>query len=325
MSSKYIADEISGEYKYSHFSEDNFDKFFLNDFMHYQNRDPHNGFGFGGYLDMGNEYIHNSYGYRSQEFSSEIDTVFAGDSFTYGVGLPVDAIWSSILSNKLGLESVNLGWAGASVTGIVSNLMHYFKVYGNPKNLFCMFPDLSRMQVFLNDNIMISNNGTTGGFIEVQLNHLAELKDRPPYSKKPYRIEDVVPNEIPFYYSLKAIQSLEQYCDAAGINFAWSIFYSPDHDLIKYLRDSSRNVNRYYSKFIDTNQGSWDKDSMFSDVYTGSMTDCSNEEAIYRDKYPKYFNLAGDIEQGHDMAHHGIHRHIHTANGFYDKFKGLDR
>lgn len=313
-------------YKYSNFYPQNEKKFFLNDFMHYEN---HHGsgvtMGLNG-IDINTEYRTNFHGFRTQELKS-VDVVFSGDSFTYGVGLPENAIWASQISNAMGYDSLNLGCPGASVTGVVHNLMHYFKVYGNPKNLFCMFPDFSRMHLFLNSDILVStNNLSQGGFTETQFAHLGNLDERPKYSKKPYNIEDVMNLEIPYYYSLKAIQSLEQYCEQANINFMWSVFHAPDHEAIRMLKD---NEFGYYSNFVDTKQGNWIKHDISNDVYLGEDYNhnipqeqqfclCHEE---YREIYESYFDLAGDVENGRQRAHHGVHRHMHVAEIFLDKLK----
>lgn len=331
--SSFNADSVSSylqdnQYRYSNFTERNKQKFFLNDFMHYERHPgPITTMGMNGYLDLKTEYSINSHGFRTKELEA-VDVIFSGDSFTYGVGLPENATWAAQISEAMGYNSLNLGWPGASVTGVVNNLMHYFKVYGNPKYLFCMFSDFSRMHVFLNSNILVSSNGTTGGFTEMQLAHLGELDDRPKYSKKPYNIEEVLNLEIPYYYSLKAIQFLEQYCEQAGIKFLWSMFHAPDHEAIRVLKD---NEFGYYKDFLDTNQGCWMKDQLFKDAYLGENTayqDKALEHRIYchedlRSKYGSYFDLGGDIEQGMNMAHHGAHRHVHVAEVFLEKIKDL--
>lgn len=334
MNAKYSLDisghviENSTDYKYSSFNSENFDKFFLNDFLHYKTggiTEPNSiKKGFSPYLDLDGEYIHNSFGYRSQEFHKNTQAVFAGDSFTYGVGIPEEGIWSSIVNEKFNFDGVNMGFPGASVTGIVGNLMHYFKVYGNPEYLFCMFPDFSRMQVFLNKNIMVSSsNPEIDGITEIQMAHLSDYNDRPKYAKKPFLVEDVLPNEIPYYYSLKQIQMLEQYCDAAGIKFLWSMFHEPDHRAINMLKS---NEFGYYDHFIDTEQINWGRDTDSNDIYYSNeqqkiAIDCHQEE---KEKFGERFFIAGDLELGRERAHFGVHRHLHAAEFFIQEIERLN-
>ena len=315
-------------YPYSDFDDTNAQKFFLNDFFHYNtdNFDKNGGVtkvGFSNRLDLNTTYSHNSHGYRSKEFHSKTQAIFAGDSFTYGVGLPEEGTWAYLVSEKFKFDSVNLGFAGASIFGIVTDLMHYFKVYGNPEYLFCMFPDLERMQVFLNDNIMISKNNADSGFGILHMSQASDYSNRPKYAKKPFIAEDVMSNEIAYYYSLKAIQMLEQYCQAAGITFMWGIFHAPDANAIIKL---SNNEFGYYSNFLDTGQHLWSKDDMAEDVFYfngeyDKLNSCHTEEQA---RYGKRFFIAGDIELGRDRAHHGIHRHIHTAEAFIERVQKLN-
>jgi hypothetical protein len=321
--SAYITDK---KYKFDEFNSENYNKFFLNDFFHNVSHRPgeeqfvEKGFG---RLDLDGEYVINKFGYRSKPFGQEAKVVFSGDSFTYGVGLPEEGIWSSMVGKNMGLDFVNLGWPGASAQGVVSDLMHYFKVYGNPEYLFCMFPDLERIHLFLNKNIMMSASSQYSGFQEVQLGHISDYSERPKYSSKPYMAQDVFSNETAYYYSLKAIQFLEQYCNQSGIKFLWSIFHQIDHDAVLELKD---NEFGYYSNFIDTRQMFWQKDENFNDFVVkhkrGSDKVLCHEE--YRDIHKDKFDLAGDIEEGRTRAHFGVHRHIHTAEIFTKEIERLN-
>lgn len=279
--SSYVLDKT---YRFSAFNSKNYNKFFFNDFMHnsipdYNNdQQTHHGFG---ELDKQGEYVLNTYGYRSKPFKDNTEVIFAGDSFTYGVGIPEDGIWASRVGKHFNFDYVNMGWPGGSVTGIVGNLMHYFKVHGNPKYLFCMFPDLARMHFFLNKNIMMSSISESDGFQEIQLSHLNNYNERPKYAKKPYNVQEVFPNETAYYHSLKAIQFLEQYCDASGIKFLWSFFHGSDHEAMDILKD---NEFGYYKNFLNTKQHLWKKDEDFNDYVcdshdSHSRVDCHLEEA----------------------------------------------
>lgn len=324
--SHYLATTTTG-YAYSRFDERNKDKFFLNDFFHYQrgnnNKPGTVQRGFSPWLDLDGEYVHNSFGYRSPEFHDNTQVIFAGDSFTYGVGLPEEYIWSSLVAKHFNFDSVNMGWPGASVTGIVSNIMHYFKVHGNPEYLFCMFPDFARMHMFLNEEILMSSTSQQDGFQEVQLSHVSDYAQRPKYVKKPFLVEDVFANEIAHYYSLKSIQMLEQYCDAAGIKFLWSMFHEPDHRGMKTLIG---NRFGYYDHFLDTKQEYWTKNSNSDDIFYTSNdssipVECHLDE---KEKLGDRFVIAGDLELGRERAHHGVHRHIHTAEEFIGEIERLN-
>lgn len=313
-------------YRFSSFNSDNYNKFFFNDFLHNsipktsQEQTTH--VGFGG-LDASGVYVLNQHGYRSRPFKDNVQAIFSGDSFTYGVGIPEDGIWASKVAKHFDFDYVNMGWPGASATGIVSNLMHYFKIHGNPEYLFCMFPDLARMHFFLNKNIMMSTSSQSDGFQEIQLSHLPNYLERPKYAKKPYNVQDVFPNETAYYHSLKAIQFLEQYCEAAGIKFLWSFFHGNDHEAMMRLVN---NDFGYYKNFLNTNQMFWKKDEDFNDYFVGHQNgtekiECHKEE---EEIYGERFSLAGDVEQGRTRAHFGVHKQIHTAEAFIEEIEKLN-
>lgn len=57
-------------------------------------------------------YNVNSHGFRCEEFDNTPCIVALGCSYTFGVGLPLQDIWPTIVGNKLGLKVVNLAWPG---------------------------------------------------------------------------------------------------------------------------------------------------------------------------------------------------------------------
>jgi len=66
------------------------------------------------WLDKKIDYKFNSYGFRSDEFSSDSGMVSLGCSHTCGVGIPIENSWTSIVSNSLNLKNFNLGISGSS-------------------------------------------------------------------------------------------------------------------------------------------------------------------------------------------------------------------
>lgn len=100
-----------------------------------------------GWLNSKFTYKFNSHGFRCDEFDNTPSIVFLGCSFTVGIGLPLEATWPSIVSNKLGLACYNLGIGGAS-NDTSFRLASYYLEKIKPKIVvFCQtYP--SRMEVF---------------------------------------------------------------------------------------------------------------------------------------------------------------------------------
>ena len=85
------------------------------------------------WVDTPIEYKFNSHGYRTPEFE-ESNTRFMtlGCSFTSGIGLPLDNIWPTYLSNDLNIPVDNLGVLGAS-SGLVFRVASYWIPKLRPK------------------------------------------------------------------------------------------------------------------------------------------------------------------------------------------------
>ena len=67
---------------------------------------------FDGYPDANISYKLNNYGYRSDNFNKAdvTNSLFAGCSFTFGVGLPLENVWCKVVHNRIGIgKFYNLG------------------------------------------------------------------------------------------------------------------------------------------------------------------------------------------------------------------------
>jgi hypothetical protein len=82
------------------------------------------------YYDKDIEYKYNSWGYRSKEFSELNDDyiLVLGCSFTEGIGLHYDDMWSTKLANELNMDVFNLsiGGSGPDIVFYNTILFHNF-------------------------------------------------------------------------------------------------------------------------------------------------------------------------------------------------------
>jgi len=112
------------------------------------------------YLESSFSYLINSHGMRCKEFD-DIDftkptLVAIGCSFTFGTGIPQEAIWCEVLAAKLrsdgiDVQLVNLSAIGASfdfLTRIISVTKHLLK---DADLIFGFLPDLTRTELYLSD------------------------------------------------------------------------------------------------------------------------------------------------------------------------------
>jgi hypothetical protein len=98
-------------------------------------------------------YELNEYGYRTSKetndtFKSNLIACF-GCSNTFGIGLPYEETWPSVLNSNLDSNwSVkNYGVSGGSMD-MISRLIYNYTLSNNPKVICCFFPDMTRMELF---------------------------------------------------------------------------------------------------------------------------------------------------------------------------------
>jgi hypothetical protein len=284
------------------------------------------------WADKWNTYEFNSLKLRSPEILECADMVIAGCSFSYGVGVPEQMSWGVQVANSLNLNYHNLSYPGKGAPYIIDNLFSYFKKYGNPKILVCLFPEPTRMQVLSPSDHMVSERF----FIEGSGSYLQHLKkslesfpvtlsqgydNYPEFSKRPHMAEDIMPIEMAMGLTFESIRYLEMYCKAAGIKLFWSFW---DIWTEKYLNIG----NHDYMNYINTNQFDWhsqEKDMYFDRLHPEIGESCNSHgpckeyidcHSHLREIYKENWDVSSDLEDGGPLHHWGIHRHTHIAEDF---------
>lgn len=310
------------------------DALFSDSMIEYPNKGDHS------LVDQIQTYEVNSSGYRGPEFSKTVDFLFAGCSFTYGMGVPEDGIWGSLIAKELGWTYNNLSKNGASIPWIVRQLFAYFKEYGNPKTLVCLFPTLTRTFFASNPEILISDNGyvedstkdleSKKSIYNIELGNVYKSSSRPAYSKKPHNLEDVVNVDSAVQISMQNIRILEQYCRSSGINFIWGTWSEAFSSLME--GPGGLLENYYFEHYVGLDVDHWGSrnvsglpDRLFSSAEDQRFCkrhhrgiDCSCPLQCHSEmsnKYGQSFYLGTDGLHGR-QPHFGVHRHIHIAESF---------
>lgn len=101
-------------------------------------------------------YEYNSKGFRDKEWPKDLDDVIwcVGDSFTVGVGQPIEETWTRLLEKKIGKRCINLGEDGCSNDTISLRVKEINKLY-KPKLIITMWSYLHRRRVD-NENVHIN-------------------------------------------------------------------------------------------------------------------------------------------------------------------------
>jgi len=106
-------------------------------------------------------YAFNDYGFRCDNFSlpSDINVVFLGCSFTEGIGLPVENIWTYQLLSKIrqktnkNIPYWNLAMGGMGID-TQSLFLHWFSKMKKIDYVFALIPPLARREYLYESTIM---------------------------------------------------------------------------------------------------------------------------------------------------------------------------
>lgn len=254
--------------------------------------------------DDHNVYLQNVYGFRSKQFVCGEDLVVAGCSVTFGVGIPEKWSWGAQIANRNNISFANISTPGDSVQGIVLNLFAYFKKFGHPKNLFCLFPSFDRMKFPMNSDWHIIEEEPHGQYPYWRYRMLGFNRDGGKFLKKPMVHNESISADIPFSESIFYIHMLEQYCRATGINLKWGTWDYRVESLISEI-----NPFDYFIK-LESNLCHFTEGETF--LSHPNYPNCSHE--TLREEIGIYFDKGTDIKISD--GHPGVHSHIHISECF---------
>ena len=100
-----------------------------------------------GWINKNFTYKFNSLGFRCKDFVSGPNIMFLGCSQTVGVGVPVDNVWTELVSSDLRMNCANLGIGGSSVD-TAFRLCHGYIDKLNPKIVVFMKNYNMRLEMF---------------------------------------------------------------------------------------------------------------------------------------------------------------------------------
>lgn len=288
--------------------------------------------------DKNHKYRKNNFGFRDNIFENVSDLVFAGCSHSYGIGIPEELIWGNQIANRLNLKSANISTPGAGVDYIINTVYAYFKEFGSPKILLCLFPNFTRIEMPINLN-KITHSNMSHNINEITLAlDMIDFRDNiqtDKIMKIPYDIEKILGQDFLYMIAIKKILILEQYCEAVGIKFFWGTWDKKANKVCKILQkryntflnfidvleektyciNNSINAHKYVEK-IDVykyeNLNEKDQDIMFEKLINYCHKDIEEQ-------YSHCFEVGqDDISEinPHAVRHYGVHKHVHFAENF---------
>ena len=309
---------------------------YYNDFIKYSKREHtilENRFLAFKKIDPELDFKLNKEGYRSPEFTENVDFLIAGCSVTMGDALKIDKVWHELLLKETEYSYASLAFSGESVNSQVEKIFKYIKKYNNPKNILFLMPDFERIKIFNVPDLFVSKRfdshvkynydssykafyknmtdvpsfKTIGRTIE-DLSVISILPDQKKitYFKRPLKAEETIPLEMAHMYSAQSIHILDLYCKQANINLIYGTWDCNTNLLLKKISNENN-----FKNFIDLESEKWSRSK--NDKYdTYSLDKCHTE-------YEKdiYFNAALDVHtEDIGSVHFGLHRHIHIRDHF---------
>jgi hypothetical protein len=192
----------------------------------------------------------------------------------------------------------------------VTRTFGYIEEYGNPKYVFCLLPNLERIEHPLVEDFLLSkwNDSVRGD--EVQSIHLHPRgTKRPKYLKQPFTVQDTLSQEFVDMTQMDYLKMLDMYCRSNQITFRWSTWDTEFLDL--------------YSKYPQKMPSYVSLKSALASLVEDLDLEDSNCCMPYREKYKENFYVGADhIFDPAEVGHWGVHAHLHAAKEF---LASLDR
>ena len=224
-------------------------------------------------------YKFNNHRFRCDDFSSEDASnnfLFVGCSHTFGVGMPYEQTWAYQLNKNLnGEKFFNVSIAGGSYQQIISDTYKYIYLFGKPKAIFMLLPNLERF------NYLTINKGL-GGILESI--HWGERHNG---YKKPL-VQQLYNYDTVLYNFFNTIIMFEMYCQSAGIKLYWSTWDLSLQEYIKQIKEKYLNNDIILNSFIF-----WS-----SSAYSGKVREGFSK---------KYKDTARDHDHFGGIAHQFFH------------------
>lgn len=198
-------------------------------------------------------YRVNKYGFRTNKFNKlskdNINIITAGCSVTFGMALPEEKIWPTILKNRIKNKNIhldNIGIPGIDSIQEIRNIYIYNEKYGKPDYIFLCLPPIYRFPDLEKQSNALSTKQEIGWI---------PTKD----ALEDYIYRNFRKYSIHIFHSIATMKNFEQYCYDTGIKLYW---FSWDHSTNEYYRMFGfRNMINYDFKTHDYGQSDekyWD-------------------------------------------------------------------
>jgi hypothetical protein len=272
-----------------------------------------------------NEYYVNNLLFRDKKDwvdGTPADIVALGCSHTYGIGVPQEYTWPSIIESKTQKVVANLGMCGASAEKMLESFFLYLDTVGIPKYLFACFPDHLRYSHVVEGNFFILNDNQLGnnlssrkvvthtrtsdyisGDVDVK-NKIIKLPSDPRY---------LIPKEESLSQYISSIYIIEKLCKFLNIKFYWSTWHDSTRGIFLEKLFSQEGFCLNKDNFIETITSGLLANPFLNPVEYLDEQECNSTHEMNVEDYKKYQEM---WKVASDKSHLGIHWQHHAAESF---------
>jgi hypothetical protein len=289
-------------------------------------------------VDTVNEYKINDLGFRGKLYESP-EILAIGCSYTFGVGVPEDGTWPSILGSEINKDILNLGVPGATIKKTLELMVSYVSKYDKPKTIFALLPPFFRTSLIEDLGFYSSSRNVSQKDqqeINSQISFQSKMfcnrsKEEMFFEKRdsPYQFKSKAKNITymenvlsPHQFisdSIDLISMMEDFCNSHKINLYWSTWDNPTSMLMDVLLEIPNFKLKKYVKFANDEFNNYQtNDSKFPN----NLCNLTHDSKLI--DHPSW-EVGSDVVYYYDIQlkdtppHCGIHFQYHAA----DLFKNL--
>lgn len=192
-------------------------------------------------------YKINSKGFRSEEFTEGRHLVALGCSYTMGIGLPVEAIWPTLVGTALDVPVANLAWGGSSVDTCYRLLRYWIREL-NPSAVMILVPPIDRLELMLDEICNRTGKPRAEVFMPQSLSKYYNAKDQ-------YFYHWFIQEENKTLNREKNVLAMQALCNQYNVPFFiqyTDLTMTRSREDIGYARDHLHGGPRIHREIADT-------------------------------------------------------------------------
>jgi hypothetical protein len=275
-----------------------------------------------------NDYYINKLEFRDKKewiFGNPADIIALGCSHTYGIGVPQEYNWPSIVESKTKKSVANLGICGASAQKTLESFLFYLEAVGLPKYVLACMPDHHRYSHVVEGNFFSLNGGEEKTNSKKVVTHTrtsdhvnGDVNIKEKIVKLPADPRYMISTEESISQYISSIYTIEAICNLLNIKFYWGTW----HDSTKMMFLESLFtmddfcLNR--NTFVETIRSQVLANPLLKNVDYLDEENCDSTHDMKSEDFDKYKSM---WKIASDKSHLGIHWQQHTADSFIAKIE----